>query len=129
MQKQVILKLAEDNLDEELKNVDEQLEEYRNSLVAYAYEREYIREKLDTTISSEEVEKYYNEHPDNFQLKDNIIKCIFLRVPKNAPKIDRLRVLYKSEKKTKSNNYKIIVINMQPIIILMKTNGYYLMIY
>ncbi|MFN5347667.1 MAG: hypothetical protein ACK5B3_10615 [Bacteroidota bacterium] len=98
LQKQVILKLAEDNLDEELKNVDEQLEEYRNSLMAYAYEREYIREKLDTTISSEEIEKYYNEHPENFQLKDNIVKCIFLRVPKNAPKIDRLRVLYKSEK-------------------------------
>jgi hypothetical protein len=91
LQKQVILKLAEDN-------VDEQLEEYRNSLMAYAYEREYIREKLDTTISSEEIEKYYNEHPENFQLKDNIVKCIFLRVPKNAPKIDRLRVLYKSEK-------------------------------
>lgn len=98
LQKQVVLKLAEDNLDEELKNVDEQLEEYRNTLMAYAYEREYIREKLDTSITSEEIEKYYNEHPENFQLKDNIVKCTFLRVPKNAPKIDRLRVLYKSEK-------------------------------
>jgi hypothetical protein len=98
LQKQVILKLADDNLNDELKNVDEQLEEYRNSLMSYAYEREYIREKLDTSVTSEEIEKYYNEHPDNFQLKNNIVNCIYFKVPKNTPKLDRLRLLYKSEK-------------------------------
>ena len=64
LQKQVILKLADDNLNEELKNVDEQLEEYRNSLLAYAYEREYIREKLDTSVTQEEIETYYKDHPE-----------------------------------------------------------------
>ena len=98
LQKQVVLKLAEDNLNDDLKNVDDQLEEYSNSLLAYAYEREYLREKLDTTISTEEIEKYYNEHTDNFQLKDNIVKCVYFKVPKNIPKLDRIRVLYKSEK-------------------------------
>ncbi|MFM7015078.1 MAG: hypothetical protein ACKOX3_02010 [Bacteroidota bacterium] len=98
LQKQVLLKLAEDNLDEELKNVDAQLEEYRNSLMAYAYEREYVREKLDTTISNEEIEKYYTDHPENFQLKDNIVQCVYFKVPINAPKLDRVRQLYKSEK-------------------------------
>ena len=98
LQKQVVLKLAEDNLNDDLKNVDDQLEEYSNSLLAYAYEREYLREKLDTTISAEEIEKYYNEHTDNFQLKDNIVKCVYFKVPKNIPKLDKIRVLYKSEK-------------------------------
>src|SRR5947207_561682 len=43
-----VLHKAENNLDEEKKNVQDQLEEYRNSLVTYAYETELIRQKLDT---------------------------------------------------------------------------------
>jgi hypothetical protein len=97
VRQQIVLKKAEDNLDEEDKNVEKKLEEYRNSLITYNYERELIRQKLDTVINSQEIENYYNEHPNNFQLKDNIIKVLYLRIPKTAPKIDKVRNWYKSD--------------------------------
>lgn len=94
---QVVLRKAEDNLNNEEKNVEKKLEEYRNSLITYIYENELIRQKLDTLITDKEIENYYSEHPNNFQVKDNIIKVLYLRVPQNAPKLDKVRMWYKSE--------------------------------
>ncbi len=94
---QVVLKKAEDNLSADEKDVESKLEEYRNSLITYIYESELIRQKLDTGITDQEIESYYNEHPNNFQLKDNIIKVIYLRLPKNAPKIEKVRNWFKSD--------------------------------
>lgn len=97
IQQQVVLKKANDNLDDEQKNVEQKLEEYRNSLITYIYESELIRQKLDTSISDNDIEKYYNENANNFQLKDNIIKVVYFKIPKNAPKIDKVKNWYRSE--------------------------------
>lgn len=97
LRQQVVLKKADDNLTQEQKNVHKQLEEYRNSLVTYIYERQLISEKLDTVVSDAEIEKYYSDNAANFQLKDNIIKVLYLRVPVNAPKLDKVRKWYKSD--------------------------------
>ena len=94
---QTVLKKAEDNLDDESKNVDRKLEEYRNSLITYIYESELVKQKLDTNISDQEIEKYYNDHQNNFQLKNNILQVLYFKLPKTAPKIDKVRVWYKSQ--------------------------------
>lgn len=97
VRRQSVLKRAEDNLDDELKDVERQLEEYRNSLISYIYESELVKQKLDTTVGDEEIEKYYNDNPNNFQLKNNILKVVYFRIPKTAPKIEKVRGWYKSE--------------------------------
>lgn len=97
LRQQVVLQKAEDNLTEQQKDVSKQLEEYRNSLITYLYERQLVSEKLDTSVTDEEIEKYYNDNAANFELKDNIIKVLYLRVPENAPKLDKVRKWYQSE--------------------------------
>ncbi len=96
VKQQVVLHKAEMNLDDEKKDVEEKLEEYRNSLITYVYETELIRQRLDTIVSDEEVEKYYNSHKQNFELKDNIIKVLYLKVRKDAPKLSKAREWYRS---------------------------------
>jgi len=96
IQQQTVLKRAEDNLDEERKNVDKKLEEYRNSLITFIYESELINQKLDTAISNEDIEKYYNDHQNNFQLKNNIVQVLYLKLPLSAPKIQKVKEWYKS---------------------------------
>lgn len=91
-----VLHKAEKNLDDEQKNVQRQLEEYRNSLLTYAYENELIRQKLDTNVSDEEILSFYKNHPQNFELKDNIIKVIYLKLSKKSPKLEKVRQWYKS---------------------------------
>lgn len=93
----VILHKAETNLAAEQKDVEKRLEEYRNSLITYIYESELIKQRLDTAVSETELEKYYNDNERNFELKENIIKAIYIKTKKNAPKLDKLKQWYKSE--------------------------------
>ncbi|MFZ7116109.1 MAG: hypothetical protein ACO1G9_12065 [Bacteroidota bacterium] len=91
-----VLRKAERNLADEKKNVEKKLEEYRNSLLTYQYETELIRQKLDTVISEDEIAAFYKNNPDNFELKDNIIKVIYLRLNKKSPKLNKVKEWYKS---------------------------------
>jgi hypothetical protein len=93
----LVIQKAESNLTDEEKNVEKQLQNYRNSLITYAYEKELVKQKLDTLVSDEEIEKYYNNNQGDFELKDNIIKVIYVKVSKKAPEIDKLKKWYKSD--------------------------------
>ena len=96
IKQQVILHKAETNLDEEKKDVEKKLTEYRNSLITYIYETELIRQRLDTVVSDGEILKYYTDNQRNFELRDNIIKVLYLKVKKDAPKIKKVKEWYKS---------------------------------
>ncbi|MDF2438582.1 MAG: hypothetical protein K0Q95_2958 [Bacteroidota bacterium] len=93
----LVIQKAEDNLTEEQKDVEKQLQDYRKSLITYTYEKELVKQKLDTVISNEEIESYYNNNQTDFELKDNIIKVIYVKVSKKAPGIDKLKKWYKSD--------------------------------
>ncbi len=93
----LVIQKAEDNLTDEQKNVETQLQDYRNSLITYTYEKELVKQKLDTLITNEEIEKYYDNNQGNFELKDNIIKVVYVKVNKKAPGINDLRKWYKSD--------------------------------
>jgi len=83
----VVLMKAEFNLPAELMDFEKQLNDYRNSLVVYTYERELVKQKLDTVITDKEILEYYNEHPRNFELRDYIIRANFVKLRTDAPKL------------------------------------------
>lgn len=91
IRQELLLHKAELNLDDEQKNVEKQLEDYRNSLVIYLYEKEFVRQRLDTIVSDEEIEKYYEENKGNFELKDNIVKVLYVKLDNKAKKTDKLK--------------------------------------
>ncbi|MBN8696847.1 MAG: hypothetical protein J0L87_09965 [Bacteroidetes bacterium] len=93
----LVIQKAEQNLDEEQKNVEKQLNDYRKSLITYIYEKELVKQKLDTVVSDAEIEAYYNSNKAEFELKDNIIKVIYVKVSKKAPGIDKLKKWYRSD--------------------------------
>ena len=99
----IVLHKAEENLDNEKKDVEKQLTEYRNSLITYAYEKALVEQKLDTIISSSEIEQFYDANQNNFELKDNIIKVIYLKLNKTSPKIEKVRQWYKSDNSKERN--------------------------
>lgn len=93
----LLLQKAEQNLQGSMEKFDKLAQDYRKSLVTYEYESELIRQKLDTVVSDEEIGKYYEENKENFELKDNIIKVVYVKVRKNAPKVERVKTWYRSE--------------------------------
>lgn len=96
VKEKLLVHKAETNLGNEQKNVEKQLQDYRNSLIIYAYEKELVRQRLDTIVSDDMIRKYYDEHPNDFELKDNILRVVYVRVDKKAPNITKLRNLIQS---------------------------------
>jgi hypothetical protein len=93
----LVIQKAESNLTDQQKDVGKQLQDYRKSLITYTYEKELVKQKLDTIVTNEEIEQYYNNNQSDFELKDNIIKVVYIKVSKKAPGIDKLKKWYKSD--------------------------------
>ncbi|MBN1159591.1 MAG: hypothetical protein JXA61_09435 [Bacteroidales bacterium] len=94
---QLILNKAELNLTDEEKDVEQQIDAYRTSLLIYSYKQSYIRQNLDTVITDREILQYLNENPSNFMLSETVLKGSFIQVPETAPEIYRLRQWCSSE--------------------------------
>lgn len=88
---------AEQNLTDAEKNVEQQIESYRSSLLIYTYQQSYIRQKLDTVVTDQEVEAYYKDNQPNFILNAPLMKGVFIKLPVSAPDIDKVRQWYRSE--------------------------------
>jgi hypothetical protein len=92
VKKELLFVKAEQNLSPEYKNeIEKQLEETRTNLAIYQYQRQLMLEKMDTTITGDEMESYYAANEKNFHLNSNIVKALFIKVPVETPGIDKIR--------------------------------------
>ncbi len=98
VRKQLLINQAMKEIDIDEAEVDRKVLEYRYTLIGYEYQNYYINKKLDANVSDEEIQQYYNEHLDNFILKQNIVRGTFIVVPKGAPRTARLKELMYSTK-------------------------------
>ena len=98
IRKQLLISQAMKTIDINEAEVERKVLEYRYTLIGYEYQNFYINKNLDDSVSDSEVQKYYNEHIDNFILKQNIVRGTFIVVPKGAPRTNRLKDLIYSGK-------------------------------
>jgi hypothetical protein len=84
---------AVSKLNTEEIQIDKQVEDYRRTLVNHIYQTKVIEANLDTTITSGQIEAYYNDHRDNFILKDNIIKVNYLKIADKSPVLAKIKKL------------------------------------
>ena len=78
IRRQVLIHQAENNLNTEQLDLKKQMEEYRNSLVIYAYESQLIEQKLDTVVSEDEIAEYYDQNKENFQLRNTMVRVAYV---------------------------------------------------
>ncbi|MFO7828021.1 MAG: hypothetical protein R6V23_05330 [Bacteroidales bacterium] len=97
IKKQLMLKKAEENLSDESRDIEKLLEDYKSSLLVFRYRQELIKQKIDTVVTENEIESYYNEYSANFILNHNVIKALYLKISKESPDIDKVKQWYKSD--------------------------------
>lgn len=95
IRKHLLLRQAERNLTPKQQDFSKQLEDYKFSLLTYAYENELIRQKLDTIVSATEIEAYYEQNKESFELRYNIVKVVYVVMPNGSAEIKNLRKLLK----------------------------------
>jgi hypothetical protein len=106
IRKQLLLTEAAKNIDINEAEVERKVLDYRYSLIGYEFQNFYIKKNLNDSIASAEIEEYYKTHLDNFILKQNIIQGSYLKVPKTAPRIQRIKELMYSTKAADKSELK-----------------------
>lgn len=91
IKEQLLLQKALQNLSEEQVDFERQLKDYKNSLVIYAYENLIVNQKLDTLVSTREIEEYYNANVQNFKLKEKLFQLRFIKAVSSAPNQDSVQ--------------------------------------
>jgi hypothetical protein len=100
IKKQLLITEATKKIDIDEAEVERKILDYRYSIIAYEYQTYYIKQHLDTAVAPGEIETYYKNNIDNFILKQNIIRATFIKVPKNAPHVKKIKdwMLSRNEK-------------------------------
>lgn len=80
LRQQAVLHMAERNLTNEGIELEAQLENYRRSLVIFNYEQALVDQKLDTLVTDQDIQTYFEAHKSNFELKDNIVRARWFKV-------------------------------------------------
>ena len=80
-------------LTEEELNITKEIDEYKKTLLSYKFQTKLINDKLDTNISISQIEDYYNANSQNFLLKNNIVKVLYVKTPFNIPNLEKLKKL------------------------------------
>lgn len=106
IRKQLLIQEASKKININEAEVERKILDYRFSLIAYEYQSYYIKQNLDTAISAADIEKYYTTNIDNFVLKQNIVQAVFVKVPKSAPRTNRVKDLMFSQKEKDQNELK-----------------------
>ena len=88
---QLMLNRAEQALSEEQMDFEKQIEQYRLSLLIFSYRQKLLQQKLDTLVTDEEIQIYYEENVNNFMLNQDVIKGTFIKIPLSAPRVNELR--------------------------------------
>lgn len=96
IQNRLIFHKALQSLSNEQKNKDRELEQYYHSLIRYEYEKELVHQLLDSNISEREINQFYKTNIEKFDLKRNIVRIIYIKLPENAPDLNKVRLLYVS---------------------------------
>lgn len=99
----LLLDMAQEQLSKADKDVKGELEEYRRTLLKYRYQQLYILQRLDTLITEDEIESYYNANKERFRLDRPVIKARYMIIPKDS------RSLASLKKKMSSNDEMEVV--------------------
>ena len=83
--------------EQEMQEIEKQMEHARKLMVISALEENLVSDSMKIMVSDEEINKYYRENPDEFLLKENIVKVLYLKLKKTGTDLAKIRTLLKSD--------------------------------
>ena len=100
---QLMIDQAKINLtDNELDGYDKLVNQYRIDLYTEAYKSSIVSQQLDSTITAQEMELYYEANKENFKLNDQLLKVRYVQVAPNFGNLkdvqDKLKRFDESDK-------------------------------
>lgn len=91
----LILVEAEKNFPKEA-NMNKLLEDYRQSLLRHFFEQRIIEERLDTVITENDLQRYYDANKEQHRLETGILRAYYFKFRKPIPRNDKILTWWKS---------------------------------
>lgn len=105
---EALLRKAKDLSKLDLEEVEEKTTRFRNSLLVLRYQQAYLKEKLDTNVTSEEIKQYYHQNSAAMVTDQDIFIGYYVKIPLSTPRIGRLKDLMASDKPNDFHELKSI---------------------
>ncbi len=88
LKKQLLLKSAYQT--DELKSIiDKKVQNYRDDLLLFEFEKFMFSNNRNQDISSKEIQEYYSQNIEDFVLPYNLVKALFVKVSHQAPGLNK----------------------------------------
>ena len=91
--------------------IERMVEDYRRALYVHAYEEYLINQQMPKTVLDTTIKQMYDKMPDRFLLGESVVKGMLVVVPKDAPKINRLRKWLEDESMDDIEKYTYQIAN------------------
>ena len=91
VKKQLMVKKAKEAINFNEAQIQNKVLDYQYALMVHELEKRYVEANLDEEVSKEEIISYYDEKSENFVLRQSLVKCLYIKIPRSAPQVWRLR--------------------------------------
>jgi len=85
----LLLNEAERNIPTDL-NIDKLVRDYRASLIKHNYEQVLVQQLLDSVVTQQEIQTFFDAHREQFKLEAPILRCYLIKTPLDAPDLPQL---------------------------------------
>ncbi len=85
--KKLLLQKAIENIPEDDLGITKKVEDYRETLLLYEYEKALINQKLDTAIKQQELDAWYEKLKTDFPLEQDVYLLFFIKLKPDAPNL------------------------------------------
>jgi hypothetical protein len=99
IENQIIVQAAEETLSDEEKNKEKLINDYRNSLLVFEYHQKMAQNQMDTSVSEQEIQNYFNNNLGNYLLRKNIVKIKYLKISKTVADVNKIKKLIQNSSK------------------------------
>lgn len=78
VRKKLLLQKAKDNISEDDVSIARNVEDYKEVLLLHEYEKELIQQKLDTTVTAQQLEDWYAKMKQEFLLPEDVYQIFYI---------------------------------------------------
>lgn len=86
--------------EQEMMKIEKQLKNARKLMFIAALEENIVSDSIKISVDAAEIQKYYSLNPDEFLLKENIVKVTYLKLKKAGSDVAKFKSLLKSDNPT-----------------------------
>lgn len=93
----ILFEAAERNIGKEkVSEFNTLIEQYKIDLYTKAYIEELVIRQIDTTVTEEQIKKYYNENKQYFKNSSELVKLRYINLVKENPKFSKIKSKFSS---------------------------------